>query len=50
MVTGMGGQLTEGLLVATVAVVPLCSMGVSAEVCHYTGPTDYDGHVAVGPT
>jgi hypothetical protein len=47
MVAGMGRRLTIGVLVASVAVVPLCTTGVSAEVCHYSGSTDYDGHVAV---
>jgi hypothetical protein len=48
MVTGIGKRLTIGILAASVAAVPLFGVAASAaEVCHYTGTTDYDGHVAV---
>jgi hypothetical protein len=48
MVTGIGRRLAIGTLVASVAAVPLCAMAASAaEVCRYSGSTDYDGHVAV---
>ena len=46
--TDIGRRLAIGMLVASVSALPLCPVGVAAaEVCHYTGSTDYDGHVAV---
>jgi hypothetical protein len=47
MVTCIGKRLAFAILVVPVA-VSLCARSVSAaEVCHYTGSSDYDGHVAV---
>ena len=46
--TDIGRRLAIGMLVASVSALPIGPMGASAaEVCHYTGSTDYDGHVAV---
>jgi hypothetical protein len=48
MVTDIGRRLAIGMLVASIFALPIGPMGASAaEVCHYTGSTDYDGHVAV---
>jgi hypothetical protein len=48
MVTDIGRRLAIGMLVASISALPIGPMGASAaEVCHYTGSTDYDGHVAV---
>ena len=46
--TDIGRRLAIGMLVASAFALPLCTVGAfAAEVCHYTGSTDYDGHVAV---
>ncbi len=46
--TDIGRRLAIGMLVASVFALPLGLMGASAaEVCRYSGSTDYDGHVAV---
>ena len=43
---GVGKSPATGMLVALV--VQLCRVDASgAEVCHFTGASDYDGHVAV---
>ena len=45
---GISRRLAIGMLVASVAVARLFTMAASAaEICHFTGSTDYDGHVAV---
>jgi hypothetical protein len=45
---GIGRRLAVGMFVASLAGVPLCTLTASAaEVCRYSGSTDYDGHVAV---
>jgi hypothetical protein len=44
----VGERWVVGMLTALAIVVSLCSADASAaEVCHYTGSTDYDGHVTV---
>ncbi|MGC1411291.1 MAG: hypothetical protein WA864_20395 [Acetobacteraceae bacterium] len=42
------GSQAAGFLLAGMIAVQLCSAeAFAAEVCHFTGNTDYDGHVAV---
>src|SRR5215472_12209402 len=48
IVTKIGKSRIAGMLLVLPAVVALCAVGASAaEVCRYTGSTDYDGRVAV---
>ena len=46
--TDIGRRLAIEMMVASVSTLPLCPVAAAAaEVCRYTGSTDYDGHVAV---